>query len=81
MGSAMTLSWGGAIASFPLMAPFCDQTVCVNGAPVFTNYGWTCECKDLWTGSLCDVCGTHDGRRSARLPYPTPLANRCRSES
>ena len=71
---------GRCNCQLPFNGTFCDQNVCVNGAPVFTNYGWTCECKDLWTGSLCDVCGTHDGPAECKAPLPYPLANKCRSE-
>ena len=64
---------------YPFNGTFCEVDMCKNGNAVFGSLGWTCQCSDHWTGSLCDVCGTHD-KETCKAPVPYPNGNKCRSE-
>ena len=64
---------------YPFNGTFCEVDMCVNGNAVFGALGWSCDCADHWTGSLCDVCGTHD-KDKCKAPVPYPNGNKCRSE-
>ena len=45
------------------------------------QFGWSCECRDLWFGSYCQFCGTHDATNDTCYgDAPYPQGSLCRSE-
>jgi hypothetical protein len=70
---------GRCNCQIPFNGTYCDIDLCVNGKATLGSFGWECQCKDLWTGAFCDVCGTYD-QDECKAPVPYPNGNKCRTE-